>query len=139
MGAILSLLPFIGGILDKVIPDPQAKADAQLKVMELAQNGELAVLKSQTDLATGQIEVNKAEAANVSLFVSGWRPGIGWVCVAALAYQFLIRPFAVWTCLLYGVAIPELPGLDDNLWELLFGMLGLGGLRTIEKVKGVTK
>jgi hypothetical protein len=139
MGAILSLLPFIGNILDKVIPDPQAKADAQLKVMELAQNGELAILKSQTDLATGQLEVNKAEAINSSLFVAGWRPFIGWVCGAALTYHYLVRPLAIWVCLFYGITIPELPGLDDNLWQLLAGMLGLGGLRTYEKVKGATK
>jgi hypothetical protein len=139
MGAILSLLPVIGNILDKVIPDPQAKADAQLKVMELAQNGELAILKSQTELATGQLEVNKTEAASSSLFVAGWRPFIGWVCGAALTYHYLIRPLAVWACLFYGVTIPELPGLDDNLWQLLAAMLGLGSLRTYEKSKGITK
>ena len=79
-----------------------------------------------------QTEINKVEAASPSVFVSGWRPAIGWVCAMAMGYQYLLRPFLV----AYHPAL-AFPGLDDNLWQLLAGMLGLGGLRTFEKVNGV--
>jgi len=87
----------------------------------------------------GQIDVNKAEAANPSVFVAGWRPFVGWVCGAALAYQFVGKPLLSFGFAAYGHPLPPLPGIDDTLWQLLFGMLGLGGLRTVEKVKGVTR
>lgn len=90
-------------------------------------------------IVQGQIETNKAEAANPSVFTSGWRPFVGWVCGAALAYQYLLRPLAAWGFAIGGHPLPVMPGLDDTLWELLFGMLGLGGLRTFEKVKGAAK
>ena len=84
-----------------------------------------------------QTDINKAEATNSSVFVSGWRPAIGWVCALALAYQYLFRPLAGTVAGVLGVTIPPLPGLDDNLWQLMMGMLGMGGLRTFEKVQGV--
>ena len=86
---------------------------------------------------TAQTDINKAEASNPSLFVSGWRPAIGWVCALALAYQYLIRPLSGTVAGIAGIVIPPLPGLDDNLWQLMMGMLGMGGLRTFEKVQGV--
>ena len=86
---------------------------------------------------TAQTDINKEEAKSSSLFVSGWRPAIGWVCALALAYQYLLRPLGGTFAALIGVAIPPLPGLDDNLWQLMMGMLGMGGLRTFEKVQGV--
>ena len=84
----------------------------------------------------GQLDVNKAEAANPSRFTSGWRPFIGWVCGAALACQYIARPLLAWGGIVTGHPLPELPGIDDNLWQLMLGMLGLGGLRSYEKVKG---
>jgi hypothetical protein len=86
---------------------------------------------------TAQTDINKAEAANPSVFVAGWRPSIGWVCSAALAFQYIARPLLMWGFSLAHQAVPVLPGIDDNLWQLMLGMLGLGGLRTFEKVKGV--
>jgi hypothetical protein len=113
-------------VLDKFIPDPaaRAKAEAELRDALLAHD-------------RAQIEVNKAEAETGSLFIGGWRPGIGWVCSAAVAYTYLFVPLAVWIGFLIGKPIPKPPVLDANLWELMFAMLGLGGLRTIEKLKGV--
>jgi hypothetical protein len=90
-------------------------------------------------LVQGQMDVNKVEAANPSVFVSGWRPAIGWVCATALAYQYLGRPIVTFGLAFTGAVIPAMPALDSTLWELLFGMLGLGGLRTFEKVRGVTR
>jgi len=90
-------------------------------------------------IVQGQIDTNKTEAANPSMFVAGWRPFIGWVCGLALVYQYLARPLAAWAFAIAGHPLPPMPGLDDNLWELLLGMLGLGGLRSFEKVKGVAR
>ena len=135
--AILALLPFLGNVFDKIFPDPAAAGAAKLKVMELAQAGELAQLNADLQLATGQIEVNKVEAANQSLLVSGWRPAIGWVCGAAFAFKFVVGPFAVILMAMAGHPI-DLPEFNfTEMSTILLGMLGLGGLRTIEKVKGV--
>ena len=125
-------------ILDRVLPDPKAKAEAQLELMKLAQAGELANLDADLKLALGQIEVNKVEAASPNLFVSGWRPGVGWTCVAGLAYSVLGQPFSAWVSLIRHIPVPP---TDDTstLITLLIGMLGLGGMRTVEKIQGVTK
>lgn len=115
-------------VLDRFIPDPGAKAaaEAELRAGLLAWDN-------------GQTETNAAEAANRSLFVAGWRPWIGWVCGAALAYQYVGAPLIAWTAAIAGHPLPAPPRLDDMLWELMFGMLGMGGLRTFEKIRGVAK
>lgn len=130
------LIPVVGTILDKIIPDPEAAAEAKLKALEMAQKGELAVLDADMRLALGQMEVNKAEAST-DLFRGGWRPAVGWTCVFGLAYQFLLQPLLPWVVALFGGQVPPLPAIDnDTLMVLLTGMLGLGGLRTFERVKG---
>jgi hypothetical protein len=134
-----ALIPLIGTVIDKVLPDPQQAADAKLRALEMAQRGELAQLDADTRLALAQVEVNKTEAST-DAFRGGWRPATGWVCVAGLAYQFLAQPLLPWLAALFGLAVPPLPAIDnETLLVLLTGMLGLGGLRTIERVKGVTK
>ena len=119
------LISLASKVLDKVFPDPVKAAEAKLELYKLQQSGELASMLAQT-------ETNKVEAGSSSIFVAGWRPFLGWICGFAMGYQYLIRPFLT-------AFYPELifPGLDDNLWQLLLGMLGLGGLRTFEKTKGV--
>jgi hypothetical protein len=117
-------------LISRIFPDPAQAADAKLKLLELQQSGELSVMTAQTD-------INKVEASNTSIFVSGWRPAIGWVCALALAYQYLLKPLAMGILPNFGIAIAPLPGLDDNLWQLMMGMLGMGGLRTMEKMQGV--
>lgn len=134
---LAALIPLLGNVLDKVFPDPQAAADAKVKIMEMAQRGELAQLDAELRMATGQMEVNKVEAANQSLFVSGWRPAIGWVCGAAFAFKFIVGPSAVVLMAMAGHPI-TLPEFDfSEMSTILLGMLGLGGLRTLEKVKKV--
>jgi hypothetical protein len=131
-----ALIPVIGGILEKVLPDPQAAADAKLKLLDLAQRGELAVLDAETKLAMGQIEVNRVEAGT-DMFRGGWRPATGWACVFGLIYQFLVQPLLPWLVTVLGGSVPPLPPIDnDTLMVLLTGMLGLGGLRTFERIKG---
>jgi len=117
-------------LISRIFPDPAQAADAKLKLLELQQSGELSVMTAQTD-------INKVEASNSSIFVSGWRPAIGWVCALALAYQYLLKPLVMGILPNFGIAIAPLPGLDDNLWQLMMGMLGMGGLRTMEKMQGV--
>ena len=131
-----SLIPVVGTLLDKLIPDPQAAADAKLKVIEMAQKGELAYLDAEVRLALGQVEVNKVEAGT-DLFRGGWRPFVGWVSALGLAMQFIVSPILTWVGMLAGHNI-AFPALDISvLMTLLFGMLGLGALRTQEKLKGV--
>lgn len=133
----------IGGVLgigkdlvDRLIPDPAAKAAALQKLAELNQTGELAKLASVTDLMKGQLAVNAAEAASGSLFVAGWRPLVGWVCGAGLASQYVIGPFFTWGTLLANHPTPY-PVLDlSTMMPLLVGMLGFGYMRTMDKKNG---
>lgn len=132
-----TLLPAVVGLLDRIIPDPQAAAAAKLQALELAQRGELAALDAEVRLALGQVGINQADAAGASPMQRNWRPAIGWVCAAALAWDTIIRPALVFGLALAGKPVPPLPVLStDQLYGLLFGLLGLGGLRTVEKVKG---
>lgn len=129
-----ALIPAVLTVLDKILPDPQAAAAAKLQALEMAQRGELAALDAETRLALGQLEVNKAEAAT-DLFRGGWRPAVGWTCAGGLAYQLLARPLLGWAAAnLWGWSAP--PALEmETLMTLLFGMLGLGAYRTVEKVR----
>lgn len=115
-------------VLDKFIPDPEARAKA-----------EEALRNALLSWDQGQMQVNAAEAASRSLFVAGWRPFIGWVCGATLAWQYVLVPLALWAAAIGGVHLPTPPSLDDILWQLMFAMLGMGGLRTFEKIKGVAR
>jgi hypothetical protein len=128
------LIPLIGTLLDKVLPDPKMAAEAKLKIIEMAQKGELANLEADVKLAIAQTEVNKIEAST-DIFRGGWRPFVGWICGLGLGIQFIIAPLFTWVSLLlgYGVVFPVLD--SDVLMTLLFGMLGLGTLRTTEKLK----
>lgn len=131
------LADLVKSVIGRIWPDPAAQADAQLKLAVMVQNGELAQLAADTDLAKAQIGVNAVEAASGSLFVSGWRPAIGWVCGAAFAYKFVLAPAFAFALTAAGHPI-TLPVLDfTEMSTVLLGMLGIGGLRTIEKIKGV--
>lgn len=135
--AIAALIPALGNMFDRIFPNPKDASDAKLEVMRMAQAGELAQLNADLQLATGQIEVNKVEAASQSLWVSGWRPAVGWSCAAAFAFKFILGPAAVVVMAVAGHPI-TLPVFDfSEMSTILLAMLGLGGLRTVEKVKGV--
>lgn len=116
-------------ITGEKIVDPIEKAKIDLQLENLNQA-----------LINGQLLINQEEAKHPSLFVSGWRPFIGWVCGTALAFQFLVTPILMWICLALNVVIPIPPTLDlGSLMTILGGLLGLGTLRTFEKVKKVER
>jgi hypothetical protein len=131
-----ALIPAVVSVIDKVLPDPQQAAEAKMRALELAQKGELATLDADVRLALGQMEINKVEA-QTDLFRGGWRPATGWCCVAGLLYQFILQPVLPWVVALLGAEVSPLPAIDnETLLVLLTGMLGLGGLRSFERVKG---
>ena len=130
---LTALIGPVTGLLDKFIPDADEKARI---AHELATMSE----KHAQQLALSQIEVNKAEAASGSIFKGGWRPAVGWVCAIAFAYHFILKDLIVFGCAVAGVDMPELPEFDmGTLLTVLGGMLGIGGLRSYEKTKGLTK
>lgn len=135
---LLDLIPLVGKIFDRVLPDKAAADAAKLKVMELAQAGDLAELDANLKLAVGQIDVNKIEAASTDRFVAGWRPFVGWVCGVGLAMSCVVAPLFTWVAALAGHPTPFPAFNDPLLRSTLAGMLGLGfGLRTYEKKIGV--
>jgi Holin of 3TMs, for gene-transfer release len=112
-----------GKLIDRFLPDPAAANAAKLELLKMQQSGELAQL-------TGQMAINQEEAKSSSLFVAGWRPYIGWICGTGLGYQFLVYPILV-------AFLPKIQQLDiGTLLTLLAGMLGMGVLRTQEKLAG---
>jgi hypothetical protein len=133
MGLIDNLIGPVAGILERVIPD---KSQAAKLAHEIATMSD----KMAHEQVLAQLEVNKAEAASGSLFKGGWRPAIGWICGLALFWSFILQPFLVFFLLVFGVDLPPLPEVGTaDLMPILLGMLGLGGLRSYEKVQKVTK
>lgn len=134
------LFDLAGKVFDKLFPNPEEKAKAQLELIKLQQAGEFKELEANLQLAQMQTEINKVEAGSDNFFKSGWRPFIGWVCGLGLMYQFLFRPIMTFLLMVAEVKVQTLPALElDTLMTLLFGLLGLGTLRTAEKLKGVSK
>lgn len=116
-------------ILDRFIPDPTKKQEAEMELIRMAADGELKQVLAQ-------LEINAREAVNPSVWVSGWRPAFGWVGALGFLYATVLQPVAVW----YGASHgwPEPPAVNiDLLWTVVTGLLGIGGLRSMEKVKGV--
>ena len=123
--SLMAAIPILGGILDKIIPDKNARHAAKERLEGYAQKGEL-------DLLLGQLEINKMEAAHKSLFVAGWRPAIGWICALGLLYNTIIANIlGIWL---------DVPEVDTTLLvPVMMGMLGLGAMRSYEKVNQVAR
>ena len=133
MSLLNSLIQPVSKILDKAIPDQDLKRKLSHEIATMSE-------KHAQELALAQINVNAAEAASGSLFKGGWRPCIGWICGIAFGYHFVLQPVIIFVVALIGIEIPDLPKFDMNtLLTVLAGMLGIGGLRTYEKQKGLTK
>jgi len=118
-------------LIDRLMPDPQKKAEAELELLKLTQSGDLAQVM-------GQLEVNAKEAQHQSVWVAGWRPYFGWVGGTSFMYVGLLKPLLTWIAAINNW--PEPPDVDTEfLWVVISGLLGLGGLRTYEKKTGVSK
>ena len=122
----------VTGLLDKFIEDKDQKARLAHDLATMAE-------KHAQDLAKAQLEVNKIEASHSSLFVSGWRPAVGWVCVLGMAGNFMVIPFANFVLALLEIDV-KVPLIDTaTMMPVLMGMLGLGAMRTYEKKSGVER
>lgn len=127
-----SLVGPVTGLLDKFIEDKDVKNKLAHDLSTMAE-------RHAQELAKGQLEINKTEAAHKSLFVAGWRPAIGWICGLGMASNFLLIPIANFVLALTGSAI-VVPLLDTGeMMPVLMGMLGLGAMRTYEKKQGVQR
>lgn len=130
---LANLIGPVTGLLDKFIEDKDQKAKLAHELATMADN-------HAQQIALAQIEVNKAEASSGSIFKGGWRPAVGWCCAIAFAYHFIIQPVAIFVFAYSGLETPQLPEFEmGSLMTVLLGMLGLGGLRTFEKQKGLTQ
>ena len=133
MSLLNSLIGPATQILDKFVEDKAQKAKLAHELATMADR-----LANEQQLA--QIAVNKEEAASGSLFKGGWRPFVGWVCGVAFFYHFVLQPVIIFVVAIIGVNVPDLPEFQMNtLLTVLGGLLGIGGLRTYEKQKGLTK
>jgi hypothetical protein len=133
------LIDPVSRLLDALIPDPQARAKAQAELLKAEREADLEALKLAVTADQQQADINKQEAASPELFIAGWRPFIGWVCGAAFAYHFIAQPLLAFILANTGRAV-ALPSFDmDTLTTVLMGLLGLGSLRTIEKIRGADK
>ena len=130
---IQNLIAPVAGLLDKFIEDKDQKAALAHEIATLA-------TKQAHEANMGQIDINKEEAKHRNIFVSGWRPFLGWGLSIAMLWHFVLSPIFIFVFTYAGVEVPDLPTFDmDSLLTVLMGMLGLGGLRTFEKAKGLTK
>lgn len=129
---LIGLMPILSQVLDRVLPDPEAKAKAMKEIMEQAANADLA-----------QMAVNKTEAGHARIFVAGWRPFIGWIGGAIFAWHYLIKYMILTFASFFNdklvTAVLNSAPLDDNFWTVIVGILGLGAMRSFEKSKGLTK
>jgi len=118
-------------LLDRFVPDPEAKRQAEMELVRMAADGELKQV-------VAQLEINAREAQHASVWVAGWRPFFGWAGGAGFLYATIGQPLLAWGAAIKGWPAP--PALNlDLLWVVITGMLGIGGLRSVEKIKGVTK
>lgn len=127
--------------IDKIFPDKSAAAALKAQVDQANNANQLAEMQANLNAAVQQVAVDNEEAKNASVFVAGWRPFIGWVCGSAFAYNFVLQPFVILVLKASGSAfnVASLPVLDiGSMMPVLLGMLGLGYMRTQEKIAGVS-
>lgn len=127
---ITALLDIGGKVIDRVFPDPLQAAQAKLEMFKLQQSGDLAQM-------TGQMEIDKVEAASTNWFVAGGRPFIMWVCGAACSWNWVGLPMAKFACSYFGHPVNLAPADVSEMMPVMMGILGLGAYRSFEKVKGV--
>jgi len=139
MPAWTLLIDPLSRLIDKLIPDPAARERAKVELLKTERESDLEELRLAITADQAQTTINQTEAMHPDLFVSGWRPFIGWVCGVAFAYHFVLQPLLAFAILNAGGEV-KLPQFDmEALFTVLMGMLGLGGLRTIEKIKSANR
>jgi len=131
-------------ITGESIIDPNKKAELLLNAQALEAASQKALLDFEQKMSEAQTAINAVEAANSNIFVSGWRPAVGWVCVSGLFYTFLLKPIFPWAATIicniggWKTVVPPLPEVPmGDLLVLLGGMLGLGALRSVDKYNGI--
>ena len=139
MSVLTSVLPFAGvleKVLDNLFPDPAAKAQAQMEVLRMEQAGQFRQWDSVDASDRNQAEINKVDAQSDRFFQWGWRAAAGWVAVLAMAYNYIMVPLLAYVMVNAYSWTP--PGHLDatELMGLLFALLGLGGYRSFEIIKG---
>ena len=134
---VTALLDIGGKVIDRLWPDPAQASAAKLELVKLQMSGELAEMAAQAELNKGQLDINKAEATHSNIFVSGWRPGVGWVCSAACAWNWIGLPIAKLVCEVLGHPLALAPADLTEMLPVLMALLGMSSLRSLEKVKGV--
>tara|TARA_A100000172_G_C3042930_1_gene111219 strand:+ start:1548 stop:1949 length:402 start_codon:yes stop_codon:yes gene_type:complete len=133
MSIVNALIGPVSGLLNKVVTDKDQAAKLAHEIATMSD-------RHAQEALLAQLEINRAEAASGSFFKGGWRPAVGWVCAIAFAYHFVVKDLIVFGASFAGAELPELPNFDmGTLLTVLGGMLGIGGLRTYEKQKGITK
>lgn len=133
MGLLDILNPVLGPIIERVFPDPVERQQYELQLAQIADKE----AEREHDEVMGQIQTNTEEAKNSNWFVAGWRPAVGWVCAVGVGYSFVLEPFMAFLAKLAGYT-GQFPALDmGNLMTLIMGMLGMGYMRTKEKLNGV--
>jgi len=132
---INAFIPIIASAVEKVvglIPDEKSRNEAKAKI-------EAELITAANAALQAQLEINKTEAIHKSLFVAGWRPFIGWICGLSIFWAFLGQPLLGWVMLVNGIETLPPAIATERLFELVLAMLGIGGLRTFEKLKGVAR
>jgi hypothetical protein len=139
MTPFLALLPIAEKLIDRFVPDPEQKAKAILELKKEENQQALQEMTLELQAMQAQTSINQEEAKSQSLFVAGWRPAVGWTCAVAFAYHFVFQPLLAFSMASFGHNV-TLPVFDmDALFTVLLGMLGLGGMRSFEKYKGITR
>jgi len=138
MDPITILLGIGSKVIDKIFPDPAQRDAAKLELLKMQQAGELAQLTAETDLAKGQLAINQVEAGSINWFVSGGRPFIMWGCGFAMLYASLFEPIMRFVAVVMFKYDGSFPVIDTSLTtQVLLGLLGLAGFRSLDKKNGV--
>lgn len=134
-----SIFDFGSKIIDKIFPDKDAADRAKIDLLKAQQEGAFKELELQVQTQIEQIKVNAIEAGSSDPYTSRWRPTVGYICCLALGWNFIVHPMLVWGITFWKPGMVPPPLLENGLMELVLGMLGIGGMRTWEKIKGVSK
>ncbi len=142
----MSWLPVLDKVLDRVIPDKSSRDKAKNELAMLRENGELEAMRLEFQALNAQAEINKADAQSGNWWQSGWRPAAGWICVAGMGYSYLLQPLLPWALQVLSklagssITVPVLPDIQSGeLMALMFSLLGVAGIRSFDKIKGVAK